>query len=292
GFTAAAASGLIAQALYPKEKTLSAEQKQLVANLVMIAGAGVGGIAGGNLTEAGSAANTARNETENNFLSKGRPAAFAEKLKACNGEPSCEQGVRKEMAKESAENIQKLKSCWDAGDSACVAAMRSQIETDGKAYAQLGVQDALAGRSYENSANWYADIIDQCGGKCGWLESALTKTGADGLGNLAYGFLGALGAGRVPKPGPGVKSAESAISESTKLPTTSISDVRAVSAEEANAPFIAEGWNAPYDSATQVRTFTTTSDITFMRVSTPNNPIGAFMVRADEIAGMTPEQIQ
>ncbi|KHN51652.1 hypothetical protein OI70_20975 [Dickeya fangzhongdai] len=68
GFTAAAASGLIAQALYPKEKTLSAEQKQLVANLVMIAGAGVGGIAGGNLTEAGSAANTARNETENNFM--------------------------------------------------------------------------------------------------------------------------------------------------------------------------------------------------------------------------------
>ncbi|WKV50955.1 VENN motif pre-toxin domain-containing protein [Dickeya fangzhongdai] len=68
GFTAAAASGLIAQALYPKEKTLSAEQKQLVANLVMIAGAGVGGIAGGNLIEAGSAANTARNEVENNTL--------------------------------------------------------------------------------------------------------------------------------------------------------------------------------------------------------------------------------
>ncbi|WP_205621496.1 hemagglutinin repeat-containing protein, partial [Dickeya fangzhongdai] len=68
GFTAAAASGLIAQALYPKEKTLSAEQKQLVANLVMIAGAGVGGIAGGNLIDAGSAANTARNEVENNSL--------------------------------------------------------------------------------------------------------------------------------------------------------------------------------------------------------------------------------
>ncbi|WJM85362.1 hypothetical protein QUF31_20135 [Dickeya chrysanthemi] len=138
---------------------------------------------------------------ENNFLNKGRPVAFAEKLKACNGEPSCEQGVRKDMAKESAENIQKLKSCWDAGDSACVAAMRSQIETDGKTYAQLGVQDALAGRSYENSANWYADIIEQCAGKCDWLDASLLKTGADGLGNLAYGSLGALGAGSVPKPG-------------------------------------------------------------------------------------------
>ncbi|WP_200884327.1 hemagglutinin repeat-containing protein, partial [Dickeya undicola] len=70
GFTAAAASGLIAQALYPKAETLSAEQKQLVANLVMIAGAGVGGIAGGNLIDAGSAANTAKNEVENNSLGK------------------------------------------------------------------------------------------------------------------------------------------------------------------------------------------------------------------------------
>ncbi|MGM3223763.1 hemagglutinin repeat-containing protein [Dickeya zeae] len=68
GFTAAAASGLIAKALYPDAKQLSPEQKQLVANLVMIAGAGVGGLAGGNLTDAGSAANTAKNEVENNSL--------------------------------------------------------------------------------------------------------------------------------------------------------------------------------------------------------------------------------
>ncbi|WP_407274749.1 VENN motif pre-toxin domain-containing protein [Dickeya ananatis] len=68
GFTAAAASGLIAKALYPDVEQLSPEQKQLVANLVMIAGAGVGGLAGGNLTDAGSAANTAKNEVENNSL--------------------------------------------------------------------------------------------------------------------------------------------------------------------------------------------------------------------------------
>ncbi|WP_226067782.1 hemagglutinin repeat-containing protein [Dickeya zeae] len=68
GFTAAAASGLIAKALYPDVEQLSPEQKQLVANLVMIAGAGVGGLAGGNLIDAGSAANTAKNEVENNAL--------------------------------------------------------------------------------------------------------------------------------------------------------------------------------------------------------------------------------
>jgi len=53
----------------------------------------------------------------------------------------------------------------------------------------------MAGRAYEDSAKWYADIIDQCAGKCDWLEASLLKTGADGLGNLVYG---ALGAGSLP----------------------------------------------------------------------------------------------
>ncbi|WP_206426345.1 hypothetical protein [Pectobacterium atrosepticum] len=142
---------------------------------------------------------------ENNFLNKGRPVAFAEKLKACNGDPSCEQGARKDMAKESAENIQKLKSCWDAGDSACVAEVRTQIELNDKAYTELRQQDNMAGRAYEDSAKWYADIIEQCAGKCDWLDASLLKTGADGLGNLAYG---SLGAGSVPKSGQGVKPVE------------------------------------------------------------------------------------
>ncbi|EOB6051121.1 hypothetical protein ACHZNU_004592 [Salmonella enterica] len=51
-------------------------------------------------------------------MSQGRPKDFTEQLKGCNGNPSCEQGVRKDMARESAENILKLKSCWDAGDAA------------------------------------------------------------------------------------------------------------------------------------------------------------------------------
>ncbi|WP_284144898.1 hemagglutinin repeat-containing protein [Pectobacterium colocasium] len=177
---------------------LTEEEKQSVSALSTLASGLVSGLASNSTASAASGAQSGRNAVENNFLNKGRPVEFAEKLKACSGEPSCEQGVRKDMAKESAENIQKLKSCWEAGDSACVAAMRSQIETDGKAYAQLGVQDALAGRSYENSANWYADIIEQCAGKCGWLESALAKTAADGLTNAVYG---ALGTGSLTKPG-------------------------------------------------------------------------------------------
>ncbi|ELG1988354.1 hypothetical protein ACNGUD_004730 [Salmonella enterica] len=130
-------------------------------------------------------------------MSQGRPKDFTEQLKGCNGNPSCEQGVRKDMARESAENILKLKSCWDAGDAACVADTRSKIELDEKAYTELRQQDNMAGRAYEDSAKWYADIIDQCAGKRGWLEASLLKTEADGLGNLVYG---ALGAGSLPKP--------------------------------------------------------------------------------------------
>lgn len=135
---------------------------------------------------------------ENNFLSQGSPQNYTEKYKGCNGDVGCEQGIRKDMAQESAENIQKLKSCWDAGDAACVADTRSKIELDEKAYTELRQQDNIAGRAYEDSAKWYVDIIDQCAGKCDWLEASLLKTGADGLGNLVYG---ALGVGSLPKPG-------------------------------------------------------------------------------------------
>ena len=106
------------------------------------------------------------------------------------------------MAKESAENIQKLKTCWDVGDTTCIADMRSKIELSDNAYTELCKQDDMAGRAYESSAQWYADIIDQCSGKCGWLEAALLKTGANGLTNLAYGSLGAAS---VPKTGQNVK---------------------------------------------------------------------------------------
>ena len=82
------------------------------------------------------------------------------------------------------------------------------------------------------------------------------------------------------------------ITNGTTVIGSSIADLKAISAVDANAPFIAKGWSAPYDTVTQVRTFMTTSSITFVRVSTTENPIGQFLVRADEIAGMSATQIQ
>ena len=203
GAAGAATGELVARAIadiyYPgvKMSDLTESQKQTISSLASVSAGIAGGLAGDSTSAAAAGASAGKNAVENNFLSQGRPKDFTEQLKGCNGNPSCEQGVRKDMARESAENILKLKSCWDAGDAACVADTRSKIELDEKAYTELRQQDNMAGRAYEDSAKWYADIIDQCAGKCGWLEASLLKTGADGLGNLVYG---ALGAGSLPKP--------------------------------------------------------------------------------------------
>lgn len=82
----------------------------------------------------------------------------------------------------------------------------------------------------------------------------------------------------------------------TNLTSTQIKDVKAISAAEANKPHIDSGWNPPYDPSAQVRQFTTTSKIEgeFVRVYAEgvNNPQGSFLVRANEIRGMSPVQIQ
>ncbi|QYM98419.1 hemagglutination protein [Dickeya ananatis] len=112
GFTAAAASGLIAKALYPDVEQLSPEQKQLVANLVMIAGAGVGGLAGGNLTDAGSAANTAKNEVENNYLSSKQIDAWSAEMKSCQANGGdCNDIIKKYEELSTAQQKQLISDC-------------------------------------------------------------------------------------------------------------------------------------------------------------------------------------
>jgi hypothetical protein len=70
----------------------------------------------------------------------------------------------------------------------------------------------------------------------------------------------------------------------------SISNVHAVSAAEANSAF-PKNWDAPYSVHSQVRRFTTEKELKFVRV-TVDRPEGGWMVRAEEIAGMTPAEIQ
>ncbi|MFH2814095.1 hypothetical protein ABK803_12540 [Enterobacter ludwigii] len=145
------------------------------------------------------------------------------------------------MAKESAENILKLKTCWDAGDTACVVQMRTLIELDEKAFTALRVQDNLAGRAYEDSAKWYADIIDNCNGKCGWLSAYLQKTTADGMAAAIYGSL-ADGVSISPKPGQTVKPVTDTVGKRTISERGSVANANfAQSKIRVNETFSPEG---------------------------------------------------
>ncbi|MGP3591080.1 VENN motif pre-toxin domain-containing protein [Vagococcus sp. WN89Y] len=199
GFVASAGAERFAGALYGKKADeLTPDEKMVVLNLVAAVGAAGGGVAAGDTAGMVSAGNAARVEVENNFLTTGRPQEYTTQLKTCGNDVDCKQKIIKSMAKESADNIQHLKSCWDAGDQACVEAIAAKIELGDKAYQQLRIEDDLVGRAYQNRADWYADIIDKCAGKCGWLEAAVAKGMADGLTAAVYG---ALAGGSALKPG-------------------------------------------------------------------------------------------
>lgn len=125
---------------------------------------------------------------------------------------------------------------------------------------------------------------------CNELGVTITEAvfGDAAMGGTALGTLGAGGV-LVKEWGAGANVPKGA---TAAFPSNAITDVRAISSAQANAPFVARGWNPPYDAGSQVRTFTTNTDIQFVRVSTVDNPHGAFLVRADEISGMTPLEIQ
>ena len=65
-----------------------------------------------------------------------------------------------------------------------------------------------------------------------------------------------------------------------------------ISASVANQPFVARGWNPPYAAGTRVHSFATAKETGFVRVHGFDNQQGAFMVRAKEIAGMSPADLQ
>ncbi|MDR6576130.1 hemagglutinin repeat-containing protein [Pseudomonas extremaustralis] len=224
GAAGASVGELIARQLYPDKKTadLTESERQTVSALSSLAGGLAGAITGGGAAGAVTGAGTAQNAVDNNFLNQGRPDAYAARYAGCKGETGCELTVRKDIAKESAENINKLKGCWDAGDTVCVAKMREQIETDRNAYTKLKTQDAMVGGAYEQVAEFYADVIDNCGGKCEWLEAALKKTIGDGINMAAYAVLGG---GGVPRGSTGAAPGEKAALPSSPQPAPLISDL-------------------------------------------------------------------
>jgi len=71
-----------------------------------------------------------------------------------------------------------------------------------------------------------------------------------------------------------------------------VNNLRTIDAADVNAGFVARGQNPPFAAGTRVREFEAASDLSFVRVHNASNPRGGWFVRADEIAGMSPQQIQ
>ncbi len=118
GLVSSAGAEVLANLLYPEAKKggLSAEQKQLIANLMTIAGAGAGGLTSGNLAGAGSGANVAKNEVENNSLSVKENQDRAKEMTQCQGD-TCSTVIEK-YKKINAEQHQIVVNC--SGAQNCV----------------------------------------------------------------------------------------------------------------------------------------------------------------------------
>lgn len=77
--------------------------------------------------------------------------------------------------------------------------------------------------------------------------------------------------------------------------TKLIKNIKAITAAEANAGSSypnTSGYGPPYKSGTRPRSFTTAAEIEFVRLHGPSNQEGHWVVRADEIRGMSPAQIK
>ncbi|WP_394549853.1 hemagglutinin repeat-containing protein [Pantoea sp. SGAir0183] len=120
GFTAAAlgTNDALSKLFFGKEAALlTADEKQLIANIVTLAGAGVGGAVGAG-TGAGSGGSAARTEVENNTLSVPQIESFAEKAKGCEARGDCGQIV-KEMEDLSLKQQKEMIAVCSTNPAAC-----------------------------------------------------------------------------------------------------------------------------------------------------------------------------
>ncbi|EKN6025149.1 TPA: VENN motif pre-toxin domain-containing protein [Yersinia enterocolitica] len=303
-FTAEAAAPAIIKAMGWDKDSLTEKQKQTVSALATLAAGLAGGLVGDSSSSAVAGAQAGKNAVENNTLS-----SKDEKLRqdAKWSLPYLE-GDKKVQAEKLVTDLDSKDKAFDAAiDAACkhlssaqCRGMRQELAAMGKSY-----DEQMDGQYIGTMASVYkegADKVDDLLWQYATADAQAQK--AKDIQTIATNWGVSIETASALYTGMAITHTTAAIGGAvygmktevpvTKgvIPTGSIADVKSISATEANAPFVAKGWGAPYDSATQVRTFTTASDLTFVRVSTVDNPVGGFLVRADEIAGMTPTQIQ
>lgn len=240
--------------------TLTEDQKQVIDNLVVIAGSVAGGVAGGGLSGVGSGANTAKNEVENNYLSSSEKSRQTELNHKQNLTPE-EQKERDALNRKDAQTSKALvDACMKGSASACIAARQDAIEKQAT-YKNLGYQNP---KEAQDGYQQIQALLEGTNEEAKQTQALFTgmvaaymRTGmSEESAKSAVGYQ--LGAMYIVGGIAGIGS----LYDTAKIPSSSISNVKALSANEANAPFIANGWSAPYDTATQVRTFTTTSNLT------------------------------
>lgn len=305
-FSGELAARHIAAEMFPDTKLgdLNQDQKQLISLLGTMAAGIAGGVVGNSTAAATTGAQAGKNSVENNTLSapdekQRQDAIWAQPYLDGDKKQQAEKLARDLKAK-SDEFDRVLSSVCKQLSSEDCRGMRQELAAMGRSYDDkldgqyIGNMGSIykEGKSQVDTLMWKyatADAIAERDSNISKLAEnwSVSKATAIQLYNLMAGIHTAAAFGGMAL---GMK-AEAPVVKGV-LPERLISDVKAISSAEANAPFLAKGWGAPYDSTTQVRTFTTVSDINFVRVSTVDNPIGGFLVRADEISGMTAVQIQ
>ncbi|HDL8541647.1 TPA: VENN motif pre-toxin domain-containing protein [Yersinia enterocolitica] len=306
GASGAVMGEYIAQQMYPgiNREDLTEEQRQTISALGTLASGLAGGLAGGSTADAVAGAQAGKNALENNTLSskdekQRQDAKWSLPYLEGNKKVQAEKLVTDLDAKDKAFDAAIDAACKNLSSKQC-SGMRQELAAMGKSYDEQmdGQYIGTMASVYKEGANkidglmWQYATADAQAQKAKDIQTIASNWGVS-IETASALYTGMAITHTTAAIGGAVYGMKTEVPVTKGvIPTGSIADVKSISATEANAPFVAKGWGAPYDSATQVRTFTTASDLTFVRVSTVDNPVGGFLVRADEIAGMTPTQIQ
>ncbi len=226
GFTAASlgTNDAFSRLFFGKEAALlTADEKQLIANIVTLAGAGVGGAVGGG-TGAGSGGSAARTEVENNALSVPQIESFAEKAKGCEASGDCGQNV-KEM-EDLSLNQQKEMIAVCASNASAYKEKYGDIPANGMLVRQAldGLFDADVPSQMKNDiSSFWAQQMEAEGvvSSTEFASQLQSRYGIDSqqAGILAGAVLGAVtgGMGKGGKPEAGTAGKNIVVVDSGKI---------------------------------------------------------------------------
>ncbi|MDP8099882.1 VENN motif pre-toxin domain-containing protein [Pasteurella atlantica] len=170
---------------------LTQKEKNILVAASTLAGT-LAGATGGSVEGANAGGVSAKVAVENNFLTKENTKEFLSRLEGCNDDYECEKNVKRDMSKVFAENVRKLRACWNAGDKQCIAQIEQSIDTDKSNYDKFTRYDVPLDYYHQGSIN-SADTIDRFSGNVkDWGNASLTNDSVNGAINVATDIAGGL----------------------------------------------------------------------------------------------------